>query len=50
LPNEKGFGVEGMRARIKQLRGKMKIKSSNGTTIQLKIPLDNNIYPEVQFD
>jgi two-component system sensor histidine kinase DesK len=50
LPNKSDFGVEGMRTRVKLLGGKMKIKSSNGTTIQLKIPLDNNIYPEVQFD
>ena len=50
LPGGDGSGVEGMQTRIKYLGGKMKIKSSNGTTIQLKIPLDNNIYPEVQFD
>ncbi len=50
LPNENGFGIEGMRTRIKLLGGKMKIKSSNGTTIQLKIPIRSNTYPEVQLD
>jgi len=50
LPNENGLGIEGMRTRIKLLGGKMKIKSSNGTTIQLKIPIRSNTYPEVHLD
>jgi two-component system sensor histidine kinase DesK len=50
LPNKTGSGIEGMRTRIKLLGGKMKIKSANGTTIELRIPIKNNTCPEVQLD
>ncbi|MEN8153245.1 MAG: sensor histidine kinase [Acidobacteriota bacterium] len=50
LPTKSGFGIDGMKKRVKVLGGKMKIRSSNGTTIRLNIPIENNTYPEVQLD
>jgi signal transduction histidine kinase len=41
-----GIGIAGMRERVRQLRGELKIQSdSSGTHIQVMLPIDSSLHP-----